>query len=94
VDPNADPDSPNNSNDVLRIIYVARGDVTPDSTTLRWTSEPTRFYTIQYREILSGVSSWADAIGVGFGGNNANFNTGHTNATEFYRVRAYRPLGP
>jgi hypothetical protein len=67
---------------------------TPDAAILRWTSEPTRFCIVQYREILGGASSWTDALGVGFGGNTATFNTGHTNAIEFYRVRAYRPLGP
>jgi hypothetical protein len=86
--------NPNDPNDVLRITYVARGDVLPDFTTLRWTAKPTRFYTIQYRPTVNPGDSWLDSIGYGFGVSNSTFNTsGPTNA-EFYRIRAYRPIGP
>lgn len=86
--------NPHDANDYLRITYVARGDVTPDFTTLHWTTVPTRFYTIQYRLGLDSGTPWADSIGFGFGGGSATFNTGHTNDYEFYRIRAFRPLGP
>jgi hypothetical protein len=86
--------NPNNSADYLRITYVARGDVLPDFTTLHWTSVPTRFYTIQYRATLDGGSGWADSVGFGFGASSATFSTGSTNAAEFYRILAYRPLFP
>lgn len=85
---------PNNASDYLRITYVARGDVMPNFTTLHWTSVPTRFYNIDYRETLNATDSWALSVGFGFGAYAATFNTGHTNATEFYRVEAYRPLTP
>ena len=108
INVNADPDhdgastlqeyyagtNPNDANDSLRITYVAHGDVTPNFTTLHWTSVPTRVYTIQYRLGLDTNSPWADAIGYGFGASSSTFNTGHTNACEFYRIRGYRPLGP
>lgn len=86
--------NPNDINDSLRITYVGYGDVSPNFTTLHWTSVPTRFYTIQYRLGLDTNSVWADSIGYGFGASSSTFNTGHTNAFEFYRIRAYRPLGP
>jgi len=86
--------NPNDANDFLHITYIAYGDVVPNFTTLHWTSVPTRFYTVQYRLALDTNSIWADSIGQGFGASSLTFNTGHTNAFEFYRVRAYRPLGP
>jgi hypothetical protein len=108
VDLNADPDldgssnlqeyyagtNPNDINDSLRITYVGYSDVTPNFTTLHWTAVPSRFYAIQYRLGLDTNSVWTDSLGYGFGANSATFNTGHTNAFEFYRIRAYRPLGP
>ncbi len=86
--------NPNDINDSLRITSVARGDVTPNSTTLHWTTVPSRFYTIQYRPSLDPSSLWTDSVGYGFGVGSSTFNTGHTNDFEFYRIRAYRPLGP
>jgi len=86
--------NPNDIDSNLRITYMAYGDVAPYFTTLHWTSVPTRFYTIQYRLGLEADSPWADAIGYGFGVGSSTFNTGHTNAAEFYRIRAFRPLGP
>ena len=86
--------NPNDSSDNLRITYIDRGRTFPDNTTLRWTSKPTRYYTIQYRPMVEPGSVWTDSIGYGFGVSNSTFNTGYTNALEFYRIRAYRPLGP
>lgn len=86
--------NPNDINDSLRITYVGYGDVSPNFTTLHWTSVPTRYYTIQSRLGLDTNSVWADAIGYGFGAASSTFNTGHSNGVEFYRIRAYRPLGP
>lgn len=108
VDLNADPDhdglsnlqeylagtNPNDINDNLRITYIGYGDVSPNFTTLHWTTVPTRYYTIQYRSALDTNSAWTDALGYGFGAGSSTFNTGHTNAFELYRIRAYRPLGP
>ena len=86
--------NPNDIDDVLRITYIARGDVFPDFTTLHWTSKPTRAYTIQARPALNPGTLWMDSIGYGLGVSNSTFNTGTTNSLEFYRIRAYRPLGP
>jgi len=85
---------PNDVKDSLRITYIGYGDVSPNFTTLHWTSVPTRFYTIQYRLGLDNSSAWTDSTAYGFGVGSFTFNTGHTNAFEFYRIRAYRPLGP
>jgi hypothetical protein len=86
--------NPNDPSDFLRITYIARGDVMPDFTTLRWTSKPTHYYTIQARPTLDISTSWVDSIGYGFGASNSTFSTGTTNNLEFYRIKAYRPLGP
>jgi hypothetical protein len=108
IDPNGDPDhdgmsnlqeylagsDPNNVDDSLRITFIARSNSPPNNITLHWTSEPTRFYTIQFRETLDTNSVWADTLSVGLGASNTVFNTGHTNETEFYRIRAFRPLTP
>jgi hypothetical protein len=107
VDANADADgdgmsnwqeylagtNPTDSNDVLRITYLAR-DKASSNMTLQWTSKPTRFYTIQSSSALAGASSWLDLASFGLGANSATFNTGTTNTTSFYRIRVYRPLGP
>jgi hypothetical protein len=107
VDANADPDgdgmsnweeylagtNPADSNDVLRITYVSRNGGS-NNTTLHWTSKPTRSYAIQSSPSLSGGLAWLDAASAGFGANSATFSTGMTNRAEFYRIRAYRPLGP
>jgi hypothetical protein len=85
--------NPNDINDSLRITYVAH-DAISQFTTLHWTTVPNRFYTIQSRPFLDANSSWADSIGYGFGVGSSTFSTGNTNANEFFRIRAYRPLGP
>ena len=52
-------------------------------------SQPGSYYLTQNHS-----SAWADSTAYGFGVGSFTFNTGHTNAFEFYRIRAYRPLGP
>ncbi len=86
--------NPTNANSVLRITYAARGEATPDSMTLHWDSVPTRSYTVQSRDSLGAMDPWADLISLALGANSATFNVGATNPAEFYRIRAYRPLGP
>jgi hypothetical protein len=102
---NADPDhdgqsnlqeylagtNPNDGDDCFRITYVARTNL---FTTLEWTSEATRSYTVQFRPALDISSRWMDSISPGFGVSNATFTTGFTNTPEFYRIRACRPLMP
>lgn len=108
VDPNADPDddgmsnlqeylagtNPNDPNSSLRITYVARGTTPPNYTTLQWTSIPTRSYVVQYCPNLNSTSLWTDIVFSGMGANSATFSTGLNNPDEFYRIRAFRPLGP
>lgn len=86
--------NPTNAHSALRITYAARDEMMPDSMTLRWDSVPTRCYIIESRDSLGAMDSWTDLVGLGLGTNSATFNVGVTNQTEFYRVRAYRPLGP
>jgi len=107
IDPNADPDgdkvsnlseyyagtNPNDGNDYLRITSLLTEillRISPPSNGPPSQRVITRF------SIASAWTRypWADSIGAGFGGNSAIFNTGHTNAYEFYRIRAYRPLDP
>ena len=59
---------------------------------LKWTSQPMRFYAIEYRQKLDVSSPWTDGLGFGFDASNATFNTGFTNSSEFHRVRKFRPL--
>ena len=65
-----------------------------DYTTLQWTSKPTRAYAVQESETLPDNSAWADVADYGLGANEATFKTGNTNGSEFYRIRASRPLFP
>ena len=65
-----------------------------DYTTLQWTSKPTRAYAVQESETLEDNSAWADVADYGLGANEATFKTGNTNGSEFYRIRASRPLFP
>ncbi len=85
---------PTNAQSALRITYVARDETTPDSVTLRWESVPTRCYTIQTRDSLDAMHAWTDLVSLGLGADSATFSVGASKQTEFYRLRAYRPLGP
>lgn len=107
VNANADPDhdgqsnlqeylagtDPNNAASVLRITSFSRGTPTATSSALQWLSQPTRFYAVQGRPSLS-AGSWSDLVVLpSAGASSATFiDSDATN--EFYRVRAYRPLGP
>lgn len=83
---------PNNSNSVLRITYVAR-DLTITNTTVNWLSVPSRAYVVQSETpLVSGT--WADVSVLGLGADNLTFFDNATNGMDFYRVRAFRPLGP
>lgn len=84
--------NPNDANDFLRITFAARDSIAPN-TTLHWTSVPTRAYTIESRQDLV-AGSWTDVVGFGLGANQATFDDGTTEGLDFYRIRAYRPLGP
>jgi hypothetical protein len=86
--------NPNNPDDVLEITSIGRGTVTPGDTTLEWMSKPSRSYAVQYSEALGHSSPWTDVADYGLGADTATFNTGHTNGSEFYRIRAFRPLIP
>ncbi len=86
--------NPTNADSALRITHAARDEMAPDSMTLRWDSVPTRCYTIQSRDSLDDMASWTDLVSLGFGANSTTFNVSATHQTEFYRIRAYRPLGP
>ena len=105
VNANADPDgdgmsnleeylagtNPNDSNSVLRITYIARDPL--HNTTLNWLSVSTRAYAVQSNTPLSS-SPWVDVNVLGLGANSLTFFDNSTNGTDFYRVRAFRPLGP
>lgn len=106
VDANADPDgdgmsnlqeylagtNPNDSNSVLRITHIARDPVLHNST-LNWLSVSTRAYAVQSNSPLSS-GPWIDVNVLGLGANNLTFFDNSTNGMDFYRVRAFRPLGP
>lgn len=106
VDPNADPDgdgmsnlqeylagtNPNDANSALRITTITYG-TAPNYVTLQWNSVPTRFYAIQWSPALGGTNQFSDYALLPFlGANNAGFNDSNTN--NFFRIRAFRPLGP
>lgn len=105
VDANADPDgdgmsnlqeylagtNPNDSNSILRVTYVARDPL--HNTTLNWLSVSTRAYAVQTNSSLSS-GPWVDVNVLGLGVNNLTFSDSSTNGMDFYRVRAFRPLGP
>jgi hypothetical protein len=76
----------------LRITYVAR-DPVQHNTTLNWLSVSTRAYAVQSNSPLSS-GPWVDVNVLGLGANNLTFFDNSTNGMDFYRVRAFRPLGP
>lgn len=105
VDPNADPDhdgmsnmqeylagtNPNDSNDYLRITNFTR-DATGYNL-MSWSSVPTRYYYIQRTTMLGDPAQpFTDTlIYWGPGWHSTGFyDTGNP---EFYRIRAFRPLG-
>ena len=105
VDPNADPDhdgmsnmqeylagtNPNDSNDYLRITNFTR-DATGYNL-MSWSSVPTRYYYIQRTTMLGNPAQpFTDTlIYWGPGWHSTGFyDTGNP---EFYRIRAFRPLG-
>ena len=49
---------------------------------------------VQSHDSLGAMDSWTGLVSLGLGANSATFNVGVTNQMEFYRIRAYRPLGP
>jgi len=55
---------------------------------------PTRAYVVQHRTTLAPADAWTDLAAYGLGVSSASFQTGTTNQTDFYRLRAFRPLGP
>jgi len=85
--------NPNDAKDYLHITSFTRGGFgNPTRNDLIWTSQPTRFYTVQSKASLA-PGSWSDLLVFSSPGtNNATFNDSGTN--RFYRVRAYRPLTP
>lgn len=83
--------NPNNSNSVFQITYVAHD--ASQNTTLDWDSVPTRAYAVQSRTPLSS-GTWVDLSVMGLGADTLMFFDSSTNGTDFYRVRAFRPLGP
>ena len=105
VDPNADPDhdgmsnmqeylagtNPNDSNDYLRITNFTR-DATGYNL-MSWSSVPTRYYYIQRTTMLGDPAQpFTDTLiywGPGWHGTGF-YDTGDP---EFYRIRAFRPLG-
>lgn len=84
--------NPNDSNSVFRITYEAHDPVL-HNTTLNWLSVPTRAYGVQSNTPLNS-EPWVDVNVLGLGANNLTFFDNSTNGTDFYRVRAFRPLGP
>ncbi|MBU6411302.1 MAG: hypothetical protein KGR98_13030, partial [Verrucomicrobia bacterium] len=80
---------PNNSNDVFRITSVARAG---DQTTLDWSSKSNRAYYVQFTPSLS-PASWTSVSTNGLDVSTVSL-AGRTNTDEFYRVGAFRPLGP
>ncbi len=84
--------NPNDINDFLRITFIARNPASTN-TTLHWTSVATRSYIVQSSAPLNS-GTWTDTAGFGLGLNSATFFDNSTNGTDFYRIRAFRPLGP
>lgn len=105
VDANADPDhdgmsnlqeylagtDPNNAASNLRLTGITRGVPTAAGVTLQWSSVPTRFYAVQQTATLA--TNFADyAVLSSPGVSSATLVS--SNATGFYRIRAFRPLTP
>jgi hypothetical protein len=107
VNPNADPDhdgqsnaqeylagtNPTNAADTLGITSFERNVPAANYSQLTWSSQPTRFYAVQYRSALDSGSTWADC---GTFTSPGVSSTGFydSNDQRFYRIRAYRPLQP
>jgi hypothetical protein len=85
--------SPTDPKDNLRILAITRGTPTPTSTTLLWTSKPTRYYAVQDRPELNLGFPWTDYMVLPLpGADTAGFK--ESAEQRFYRIRAFRPLAP
>jgi hypothetical protein len=111
VNPNADPDgdgmsnlqeylagtNPNDGNDYLRITAISANSAGSTST-VTWTSRPTRLYQVQSRDSLTS-GSWATNTPPGLVSPDVGTLTtrsapGSATSNRFFRVQAIQPLKP
>lgn len=85
--------NPTNSADYLRITSFSRGlPAAPTYNLLAWSSQPSRFYAVQFSTNLA-TGTFSDYFSLPSPGwNNVGFD--RLPDQEFYRIRAYRPLLP
>ena len=85
--------NPFDPGDNLRITTFSHGTPTPTYTMLWWTSKPTRKYEVQRRSTLGPTGFWQNIFTLpSLGADNVGFD--QTDGTNFYRIRAFRPLAP
>ena len=88
----ADTD-PTDPGDYLHITLITHGLPPSTTTTLEWTSKPTRCYAIEERLTLESATPWAESYLLPFpGANSKTFD--EATPQHFYRIRAFRPLAP